>query len=138
MILNIKVKSTFLPSFAFLCSSLSFCNDFSNLDLCSYTTGKKFCRQLILKVVCTKPTTHLQHTQRALAHNVPGKCKWDEVTGERTVSIIWDSNFCSFLHARILGYLHCINIDCDNPVICLWRQSAMVCLCESYQILLPS
>lgn len=31
----------YLPSFAFLCSSLSFCKDFSNLDLCSYTTGKK-------------------------------------------------------------------------------------------------
>lgn len=40
IILNIKVKSTSLPSFAFLCSSLSFCNDFSNLDLCSYTTEK--------------------------------------------------------------------------------------------------
>lgn len=31
----------YLPSLAFLCSSLSFCSDFSNLDLCSYTTGKK-------------------------------------------------------------------------------------------------
>lgn len=41
----IKTQNTnyiiYLPSFAFLCSSLSFCKDFSNLDLCSYTTGKK-------------------------------------------------------------------------------------------------